>query len=711
MIEIRNLKKRFGNHIVFDDANFIVDKENTINCIIGPSGAGKTTLFQIMFGLDMDFEGTYLIQGINAKELTMKDWEVLRTNEIQIVYQDFKLLENFTVFENMLFAANDQSDHTKIKINELLKDMNLEKIKNSKVSKISGGEKQRLALARALILNPKVILLDEPTGNLDNDNTSLIMEQIRKMAKNGVSIIIITHDSRVIPYCDQIFEINNKKLISKKNQLSKNNLPNTSYPTEIIKNHKKTKPLTYVVKRFKSNLIDLLLANLPIIVIFIVFISIFGLIYSKSIEETKNFYGGVKDDVIILSTSNYTNTYKEEMDKLGIGPFNDGVRISFSEKDLNNVKNIDGVKDASLFNTSTISSFDADGDILDLRINKRDLSDYVKQQSFYSRMPDSLTFTFTSLTVPCDYIDSYNPKGIDIQFGRFPSNHKEVLLPDILAYHYLNDNNLDSLINSEITLDVHNDSDEDVKSYIVSGIYKASIPDGNSEVSIYVDYNEFDFLDLFSTKESYEDVKREYEAVNGDTKGTVYESYESYINALGTNLGDMIIRLETPGQSNIVSQKLSELFPNLKQLSQYEFRYGEFKDSYHHMIIETFGIIFIIAICFGLIIVFINKNYIKNRNKEMAILYSLGYSKIHVIKIIIYEYLLSTCIDYLIAYSMIFLTFKLYFQSTSFYSLITIILSYQVFLLGYAFVIIMTVISVLFAIQGVKRKNLKRYLR
>lgn len=114
MIEIKNLKKSFGNHIIFDDTNFIVDKVNTINCIIGPSGAGKTTLFQIMFGLDMDFEGTYLINGVNAKELTIKNWEMLRTNYIQIVYQDFKLLENFTVYENMLFAANNNNAKSKI---------------------------------------------------------------------------------------------------------------------------------------------------------------------------------------------------------------------------------------------------------------------------------------------------------------------------------------------------------------------------------------------------------------------------------------------------------------------------------------------------------------------------------------------------------------------------------------------------------------------
>lgn len=709
MIEIKNLKKSFGNHIVFDDTNFIVDKVNTISCIIGPSGAGKTTLFQIMFGLDMDFEGTYLINGVNAKELTIKDWEMLRTNYIQIVYQDFKLLENFTVYENMLFAANN--NNAKSNIDKLLKDMNLERIKNSKVIKISGGEKQRLALARALILNPKVILLDEPTGNLDNDNTSIIMEQIKKMAENGVSIIIITHDLRVIPYCDNIFEIDNKKIISRTKQTVEDNLEQQSFPIEIAKCNKKIRSLKYAIKRFKANLMDVLLVNLPIIVIFIVFISIFGLIYSKSIEENKNFYGGVKDDVVVLSTSNYTNKYKDELDKMGIGPFNDGVRIGFSERDLNDVKKINGVKDARLFNTSTISSFDSDGNILDLHTNKRDLSDYVKEQSFYSRIPDNLTFSFTSLTVPYNYIDAYNPKGIDVQFGHFPSNDREILLPDILAYNYIDGDNLNSLINKEINLDVHNDNDEGVKSYVVSGVYKTNINNGNSEVSIYVNYNEFDFLDLFSTKESYEEAKREYEVANGNIKGTVYENYESYLKALGTNLGDMIIRLELPGQSKTVTQEISKVFPNLKQLSQYEFRCGEFKESYNHMVIETFGIILIIAVCFGLIIVFINKNYIKNRNKEMAILYSLGYSKLHVIKIIIYEYLISTCIDYLIAYSIIFLAFKIYFQSTSFYSLITIILNYNVFLLGYVFIILMTVISVLFAINGVKRKNLKRYLR
>lgn len=716
MIEIKNMEKKYGEHSVFENANFKIDDEYSINCMIGSSGSGKTTLFQILFGLDMEYSGTYIINNKNARDLSIKEWADLRTNFIQIVYQDFKLLENFTVYENMLFAANDQIKDIHIKINELLKDMNIEHIQDSRVAKISGGEKQRLALARALMLHPKIILLDEPTGNLDDKNTNVIMEQIRKMAKRGVIIIIISHDNRVIPYCDNTFLIENKKIIQQSHSpVIHGEGINTSYTTDEIKN-KKVKSFRYVMKRMKANKIDLIIANLPVVVIFMVFIAIFGLIYNKSIEANNSFYGGVKDDVIVLSTSNYTSAYKKALDEKNLGPFDDGVRICFSQKDLANVLKIDNVKDARLFNSTAISSFDVERYFLDLKFDKQELSAKVKEQSNYSRIPENLSFSFTSLTVPSAYIDSYNPKEIDMLYGGFPSSDNEIILPDILAYQYMKEvgeTSLPSLIKEKVSLQVHNDTYTDmVKDYIISGIYKTNFDSSSaSEVSVYVNYNQFDFLDLFSTKESYEEMKREYISVNGSIAGTVYETYDAYIKALGTNLGDMIIRIDKPENADEVTSEISKLFPNLKQLSQYGFKQGDFKSAYNKMISETFGIVAIIAACFGFIILFMNKNYIKNRSKEMAILYSLGYTKRNVISIIIYEYLISTVGNYLIAYVLIFLAFKMYLESTSLYSIVVIILNLPVFFLGFAFIMLMTVVSVLFSINGVKQRNLKRYLR
>lgn len=131
--------------------------------------------------------------------MSAKEWDSVRSNLMQIVFQDYKLLENFTVYNNLLYSLNERSKDNLEQIGNLLIEMDLEKVKDTTVSKLSGGEKQRLALARAVINKPKIVLLDEPTGNLDDKNTENIMKYIVKLKNDDTTFVIITHDSRVIP--------------------------------------------------------------------------------------------------------------------------------------------------------------------------------------------------------------------------------------------------------------------------------------------------------------------------------------------------------------------------------------------------------------------------------------------------------------------------------------------------------------------------------
>ena len=206
MLELKNITKKYDEKIIFENLNVQFNKTNTINGIIGKSGSGKTTLFNILFGLD--YEGVYTIDEQDVKLFDLKKWDEIRRNEIHIVFQDFKLIENFTVLENLILTLNCKEDEAK----DALEKLDILSLENTKVKNISGGEKQRLAIARALIKNPKILLLDEPTGNLDDVHAAIIMKCIQSLKNEQMMIFIISHDQRVIDYCDNIYVLENKTL-------------------------------------------------------------------------------------------------------------------------------------------------------------------------------------------------------------------------------------------------------------------------------------------------------------------------------------------------------------------------------------------------------------------------------------------------------------------------------------------------------------------
>ena len=172
VMEMSHRSKVYDKIIKDAEADFMDPSE--IYGIFGESGAGKTTLFQILFGLDQDYEGTYMLFGRDAHSYTAEEWGRIRSKDMPIVFQDFKLLEQMTVYENIYFALSHPQKTKEDEIMHLLEEMNLNHLCDHKVSQLSGGEKQRLAICRALINQPQIILLDEPTGSLDDRNTASV---------------------------------------------------------------------------------------------------------------------------------------------------------------------------------------------------------------------------------------------------------------------------------------------------------------------------------------------------------------------------------------------------------------------------------------------------------------------------------------------------------------------------------------------------------
>lgn len=194
MLEIKNLSFGYKNHLVLNNLSLTL-LDNKIGVILGKNGAGKSTLFKNILGILKPNEGSIIIDNINLNTLSKKE----RAKKISYVPQDISFGE-LNVFDSVLvgrlsnfnfFSRYEDEQITK----KIIKDMSLEKIMNKNVNELSGGEKQKVAIARALVQEANVLIFDEPTGNLDVSNEQLILKEARKIAKEkNVSILISIHD-------------------------------------------------------------------------------------------------------------------------------------------------------------------------------------------------------------------------------------------------------------------------------------------------------------------------------------------------------------------------------------------------------------------------------------------------------------------------------------------------------------------------------------
>ena len=707
MLELKNITKKYDEKIIFENLNVQFNKTNTINGIIGKSGSGKTTLFNILFGLDNDYEGVYTIDEQDVKSFDLKKWDEIRRNEIHIVFQDFKLIENFTVLENLILTLNCKENEAK----DALEKLDILSLENTKVKNISGGEKQRLAIARALIKNPKILLLDEPTGNLDDVHAEMIMKCIQSLKNEQMMIFIISHDQRVMDYCDNIYVLENKTLKLEKENKEVVSSYSKKSASEKIKSHN----IKYVLKTMQRNSKDIIINYIPVSIIFMIFMTIFLFFYSISINDLYEFDSGIDNKTIYVSTTHYTKQYLNECSKNNyVIISNDGTRISFSNKDLKDVKNILGVNEAKLYNGNVETSVDYKGNELNLVLDKNSFSSKVKKTKSYIHFPDKVQMEFKTLTVPYPYIKHYNPKHIELLYGNYPVKN-EILIPDFLAYNYLKNKTLNTLVKKSIELPIIDEKRNQVNQiYKVSGIYKTNYENniGLTEY-IYTSYQNYDFLDLFQTQESYKNHVNDFNQENKihDIQKTVFKDYDSYLKAIGTGLDDMIIVCKSKNDVKNVTKELNKLFPHLRLMSQYEFKNGEFRESYIRTVLINIGIIVLVALILGIIILFLNKGYIRKRNKELAVLYALGRSKKDVIVIILLEHLLISTVAFIVGYFGLWMIRILYLRYVSTFNFLSLMFNGKVIFYIYLYIILMTFISVIFSIHGINRKKLNEYLR
>ena len=223
LIEISNLKKIYNlsnkdKLLLIDNLNLTISK-NSITSIIGPSGCGKSTLLNILGLLDSNFHGNYFFESKSIKEINSKNLSNIRNKKIGFVHQFFYLIPELTVLENVILPALVQSNNILDINNDAYKLLEIFEIidkKNMKPNKLSGGEQQRVAIARSLINKPNLILADEMTGNLDEKTSDEIINFFLKfVANHNISLIYVTHNKKYAEMAKIKYELRNKNLILK----------------------------------------------------------------------------------------------------------------------------------------------------------------------------------------------------------------------------------------------------------------------------------------------------------------------------------------------------------------------------------------------------------------------------------------------------------------------------------------------------------------
>lgn len=217
MITATNITKRFGQFTALRDVSLSIERGEYVS-IIGASGAGKTTLLQILGTLDKPDMGVVSINGTNVFELSDDELATFRNRHIGFVFQFHQLLPEFTALENIMIPAliaKREKSEVEREAKELLSFMNLSERADHKPNELSGGEKQRVAVARALINKPDVLLADEPTGSLDSKNKEDIHRLFcRLQQKMGQTLVVVTHDMEMASGSGRIINMQDGRIIA-----------------------------------------------------------------------------------------------------------------------------------------------------------------------------------------------------------------------------------------------------------------------------------------------------------------------------------------------------------------------------------------------------------------------------------------------------------------------------------------------------------------
>jgi len=212
LIEVRDLSRRFGRVAALDDVALSV-REGEWVVVMGPSGSGKTTLLNVLAGLDRPSGGSVAVAGTEVSGLSPRELARFRRETVGLVFQEFHLIPYLTALENVMLAQYVHSLTDPAEAREALERVGLGDRLEHLPSQLSGGEKQRLCVARALINHPRLLLADEPTGNLDEANERQVLDIFAQLHGRGQTLIVVTHNPEIASMADRVVELEHGRIV------------------------------------------------------------------------------------------------------------------------------------------------------------------------------------------------------------------------------------------------------------------------------------------------------------------------------------------------------------------------------------------------------------------------------------------------------------------------------------------------------------------
>ena len=409
MIKIKNVSK------IYETKYELVKALNNINitlpdtglvCLLGKSGSGKSTLLNLIGGLDYPTEGDIFFNNICLNNLSSDEIANYRNEVVGFVFQEFNLLENLTVYENIKIVLDMQNKKDEEKINNILNELDIMELKNRKIDELSGGQKARVVIARAIVKNPKIILADEPTGNLDQKNSDEVWKLLKEISKTKL-VIVVSHDKKsATNYANTILDIVDGVIKDSNFDVSENNnfdLKNYEYSNNLIK-------LLYKkVFNTKRNLFILAVITMTMAMFF----------YGFSIMLTKFDINESHAEALVNNHKNNISIIKND-DK---NSYTMGFNVSEMNYFSSLIQNYDYYYGSNLIVNNEIFTFNFN--------NTNDITEYYK---FY-RNSDFNTNIFVDLKEnKFDYL------------GRYPSEANEIMISNFLADYIirLGVNNIDN---------------------------------------------------------------------------------------------------------------------------------------------------------------------------------------------------------------------------------------------------------------------------
>lgn len=512
MLKLENVSKFYYNKGIITSGFTKVNLELKIGefvVITGESGSGKSTLLNVISGLDSYEEGEMYVNGKETSHYTEKDFEDYRRKYIANIFQSFNLINSYTVYQNveLVLLLNGYKKHNvKKKILDMIDQVGLTKFKNTKVSKLSGGQKQKVAIARAMIKDTPIIVADEPTGNLDSEAANEVIEILKKVAKDKL-VIVVTHNiEQMEQYATKIIKMHDGRVIqntqikdtSSESQIEESNYNNISMFNKYRLGIRNT---FNIVSKFL----------LLFLVFFFMSAAILAEYASFQMSEEEKSDSGFSIAFTDLSENRILINKKD--------------RTSFSNEDYEKIKalsNVDYIVEDDLFIDSGIS------------LLRNDLS-------FYGNM-----------------LDLDNFKG-NLDFGRMPENEDEIILTINKEHFYIN-NRLDDILNKTFSIlkseQRNSFTNESVKDITIVGIQ-------TYESEMYGNNKFYAFKSVLDELRS--NMNKNYSTLKTFLNNKYYEQYRIQPNAnvaSGTALVDDELKLQFKNYK-IKNQKLTLYLENL----------------------------------------------------------------------------------------------------------------------------------------------------